>query len=79
MGFEMDQYGCLLIGFVTYKASTLTWLWKNDIKPSIVDSILESDPKVYIATELISLPRSCIYLVHLFAFDATALVLLNNE
>jgi len=45
IGFQVS-YGCLLIGFVTYKASTLTWLWKNDIKPSIVDSILESDPKV---------------------------------
>lgn len=45
LDFEVS-YGFMLLGFLTYKASALTWLWKNDIKVWLVDSIVEADPQV---------------------------------
>ena len=35
----MPQLGFALVGFLTYKTSALTWLWDNDLKPDLIDSI----------------------------------------
>ena len=35
----MPQLGFALVGFLTYKTSALTWLWENDLKPDLIDSI----------------------------------------
>ena len=33
------QLGFVLVGFLTYKTATLSWLWDNDLKPDLIDSI----------------------------------------
>eukprot|EP00240_Pyramimonas_obovata_P013267 CAMPEP_0118935422 /NCGR_PEP_ID=MMETSP1169-20130426/15634_1 /TAXON_ID=36882 /ORGANISM="Pyramimonas obovata, Strain CCMP722" /LENGTH=233 /DNA_ID=CAMNT_0006878461 /DNA_START=288 /DNA_END=989 /DNA_ORIENTATION=+ len=45
LDFEVS-YGFMLLGFLTYKASALTWLWQNDIKVWLVDGIVQADPQV---------------------------------
>lgn len=38
------QFGFLLIGFLTYKASVLYWSYENDLKPALIDAFVGPDP-----------------------------------